>query len=57
MLQRVQNHSSLSASNNIRLQLQRLQYSFEFGGYETEESLILIATKSLCSFGSEDMVS
>jgi hypothetical protein len=56
MLHLVQNHSSLSASNSVRLQLQRLQNNFELGGYETEESFILIATKSLWLFGSEDMV-
>jgi hypothetical protein len=53
----VQNHSSFCASNSVRLQLHRLQNSFEFGGYETEESFILMATKSLLLFGgcSEDI--
>ena len=35
----------------MRLQEQRLQNSFEFGGYETLESFILIATKSFFVFG------
>jgi hypothetical protein len=50
----LQNHSSICGSTKTRLQLQRLQNSLEFGGYETEESFMLLATKSLLLSGSEE---
>jgi hypothetical protein len=49
----VQNHSSVCGSDRIRLQLHRLQDSFEFGGYDVLESFRLIATKSLLLFGAD----
>jgi hypothetical protein len=49
----VQNHSSVFGSNRTRLQLQRLQNSFELGGYDVLDSFMLIATKSLLLFGAE----